>query len=53
MHEKFDVEKLFKDFYTMVETHFQIKISILHTNNGTKYFNEKLESFLKEKGTPQ
>ena len=50
MHEKSEVEKLFKDFYTMVETHFQTKISILQTNNGTEYFNEKLRIFLKEKG---
>ncbi|KAL5777605.1 hypothetical protein ACOSP7_010531 [Xanthoceras sorbifolium] len=50
MHEKSDVEKLFKDFYTMIETQFQTKISILHTDNGTEYFNKRLGTFLKEKG---
>ena len=50
MHKKSEVENLFKDFYTMVETHFQTKISILHIDDGTEYFNEKLGSFLKENG---
>lgn len=35
MKEKSEVEGLFKDFYNMVENHFQTKISLLHTDNGT------------------
>lgn len=50
MSEKSDIENLFKNFYTMVETQFQTKIGILHSNNGTKYFNEVLGNFLSEKG---
>ena len=50
MSEKSDVKKLFKDFYNMIETQFQSKINILHTDNGTKYFNEHLGMFLKENG---
>ena len=50
MSEKSEVEKLFKIFYSLVETQFQTKIAVLHTDNGTKYFNEVLGSFLKEKG---
>lgn len=50
MSEKSEVEKLFKDFYTMVENQFQTKICILHSNNGTEHFNEILRIFLKEKG---
>ena len=49
-NEKFEVEKLFKEFYKMVETQFQTKISILHTDNGIEYFNKLLGNFLKEKG---
>ena len=29
---------------------FQIKINILKTNNGIKYFNDYLGTFMKEKG---
>lgn len=50
MSEKSEVEKLFKDFYNMVENQFQTKISIFRSDNGTEYFNECLENFLKEKG---
>lgn len=50
MNEKSDFAKLFKDFYMMIETRFQRKIGILHTNNGTEYFNNFLGNFLKEKG---
>ena len=48
MNEKFEVEKLFKDFYKMVETQFQFKINIFHTDNGIESFNEHMERFLKE-----
>ena len=34
----------------MVENQFQTKICILHTDNGTEYFNEHLGIFLKNKG---
>ena len=50
MREKSEVEGLFKDFYNMVENQFQTKISLLHTDNGTEYFNNYLEVFCKEKG---
>lgn len=45
----FEVENVFKEFYKMVEHQFLTKISSLHTNNGTKYFNEHLWNFLREK----
>ena len=50
MSEKFEVEKLFKDFYKMVEPQFQFKINIFHTDNGTNSFNEHMGRFLKENG---
>ena len=48
--EKSEDKKLFKDFYIMVENQFQRKICILYSNNGSKYLNELLGNFLKEKG---
>jgi transposase InsO family protein len=50
MHEKSEVEKIFKDFYNMIENQFQTKISILRSDNGTEYFNKVLKSFFQEKG---
>ena len=50
MKEKSKVGKLFQTLYNMIETQFQVKIGIFHTDNGTKYFNEFLGSFFKEKG---
>jgi hypothetical protein len=50
MHEKSEVEKIFKDFYNMIGNQFQTKISILRFDNGTAYFNKVLKSFFQEKG---
>jgi IS30 family transposase len=50
MHEKSEVEKIFKDFYNMIENQFQTKISILRSDNGMEYFNKVLNSFFQEKG---
>ena len=50
MNEKSEVGNLFKEFYNMIENQFQTKISILRTNNGTKYYNEYVGCFLKENG---
>ena len=51
MKNKSDVEQIFKDFYAFFEIQFQIKISILKTDNGTEYFNDCLGTFFfKEKG---
>ena len=50
MKTKSKVEKIFKDFYKLIENQFQTKISILHTDNGKEYFNQYLGDFLIEKG---
>ena len=50
MNSKSEVEKLFQEFYTLVETQFHTKISILRSDNGTEYFNQYLGNFLKQKG---
>ena len=50
MSEKSEVENFFKIFYSMIETQFQTKIGILHTDNGTEYFNQILGSFMRIKG---
>ena len=38
MKEKSEVQNLFEIFYLMIENHFQTKIGIIHTDNGTEYF---------------
>ena len=50
LQSKTEVATIFKSFYSMIETQFQTKISILHSDNGTEYFNHVLGVFLKEKG---
>ena len=50
MHEKSEVEKIFQQFYSMIENQFQTKIKILRTDNGTEYFNQYLEKKLNKKG---
>ena len=35
MREKSEVERIFKEFYRMIENQFQTKISILRSDNGT------------------
>ena len=49
MREKSEVERIFKEFYRMIENQFQTKISILRSDNGTEYFNKVLETFSNEK----
>ena len=50
MREKYEIERIFKEFYKLIESQFQTKISILRSDNGTEYFNKFLENFLNEKG---
>ena len=50
MNKKSDVKNLFTNFYNMIENQFQTKIGILHSDNGTEYFNEQLGEFLEKKG---
>ena len=50
MNSKSEVVKFFQDFYSMVENQFQTKISILRSDNGTKFYNDCLGDFLLEKG---
>ena len=50
MNSKFEVAKLFQDFYSMVENQFQTKISILWSDNGIEFYNDCLGDFLLEKG---
>ena len=47
--EKYEVETIFKLFYTMVQTQFHEKIQIFRSDNGKEYFNKILESFFLEK----
>ena len=34
----------------MIENQFQTRIGILHSDNGTEYFNEHLGEYLNDKG---
>ena len=45
MNKKPNVEKLFKDFYTLIKNQFQTKISILRTDNGKEFLTNILEIF--------
>ena len=38
------------NFHSMIQTQFHTKIQILHTDNGTKYFNHSLSTYLQENG---
>ena len=38
------------NFHSMIQTRFHIKIQILRTDNGTKYFNNFLSTYLQENG---
>ncbi|XP_022853402.1 uncharacterized protein LOC111374875, partial [Olea europaea var. sylvestris] len=50
LKEKTDVRSVFINFHSMVQTQFQTNIQILHTDNGTKYFNSILRDYLQKYG---
>ena len=50
MKEKSEVETIFKNFYTMVQTQFHEKNHIFRSDNGKEYFNKILEIFFLETG---
>ena len=51
MKQKYDMETIFKKFYTMVKTQFKKKIQILRSDNGREYFkNVTGQFFFLEKG---
>ena len=49
MRDKSDVETVFKNFYTMVQTQFQKHIQILWSDSGREYFKNALGPFFLEK----
>lgn len=53
MKDKSEVKKIFRMFYTMIETQFQVKIQIFRSDNGREYLNEALGDFFIEKGIVQ
>ena len=50
LKEKSDVEGVFKEFYSMIETQFHTPIQVIRINNGKEYFNSILGRYFKEKG---
>lgn len=49
-YEKNEALIIFKDFYFLVPTRYNIKIKILRSNNGGEYVNTSFEVFMKERG---
>jgi hypothetical protein len=49
MKEKSEVEIIFKNFYTLVQTQFQKNIQILWSDNGREYFKNMSSQFFLEK----
>lgn len=50
MKSKDQVNMLFQKFYKMVETQYDVKILILHIDNGGEYKNANLQRYLEEHG---
>ena len=50
LKDKTEVCQTFINFHNMVQTQFQTKIKILHTDNGTEYVNHTLSNFLTKNG---
>ena len=47
---KYEIERIFKEIFKLIESQFRTKISILRSDKGIEYFNKVLETFLNEKG---
>jgi transposase InsO family protein len=48
---KSDVPQTIADFINMAQTQLKLKVKEFHSDNGTEYVNEKLNSILKQNGT--
>ena len=48
--DKNEVRSVFMNVHSMIQTQFHTKIQILRTDNGTKYFNHSLSTYLQENG---
>ena len=45
LKEKSEVENVFRNFYTMVQTQFNTKIKMVRSDNGREYFSQNLNNF--------
>ena len=50
LKEKSKVPQIFETLYSMILAQYDTKIKILHTDNGTEYFNSVLNNFISKKG---
>lgn len=50
MKSKTEVNSIFQKFHKMVETQYNAKIQILHSDNGGEYQNIKLQQYLEAQG---
>lgn len=48
MKTKYEVESIFKTFFQMIQTQFQVKIKLFRSDNGREYFNKHLSKFFLE-----
>ena len=48
LKEKSEARQTSKEFHAIVKTQFQTDIRVLHTNDGTEYFNSILRSYLSQ-----
>lgn len=50
MKTKDEAPSIFKQFHKMIETQFDAKIKVLHTDNGTEYVNQEIRQYPQENG---
>ena len=48
--EKSEVASVFKKFYSMIKKQYNENIKILHSDNGTEFFNNELNQFFLNSG---
>lgn len=51
--DKYEVNSIFRQFYTNIETQFNAKIAILRSDNGREFVNQSFREFLDMKGIIQ
>ena len=47
LHDKSEVEYVFKSFYSMIKMQYHENIKILRSDNGTEFFNNEFNRFFK------
>ena len=50
LDDKSQVQKIFKSFARKAQNQFEVKIKKVHSDNGTKFKNDNVDTFLDEEG---